>query len=115
MTSPADELRAAAEKLREHAHYATDGPWVATPDILIGGWAVAQAPLKNPEGPYLADFVRDWDARYIALMDPGVGHALADWLDHHAHILTAATQYDPDSNLARPALKVARALNGDAR
>lgn len=84
----AEELRAAAEKLRAAATLASNGPWIATPDIHIGGWAVAQAPLKSDEGPYLADFVRDCDARYIAAMHPGVGNALANWLDFEADLIT---------------------------
>ncbi|MFE5895855.1 hypothetical protein ACFQ67_00240 [Streptomyces sp. NPDC056488] len=115
MPTPADELRAAAQKLRAAASN-------ATPDICPEWTAnairhVARKGYIECSHDEHQDCPPDWDAYhdapYIALMDPDVGHALADWLDHHASILTAATQYDPDSNLARYALAVARALNGD--
>ncbi|MFD3568483.1 hypothetical protein [Streptomyces sp. NPDC058667] len=128
MTTPADELRTAAKTLREHAQDATPGPWRQHDTHLdLGGHTATVLSGKGNETELRAWLPtmshEPWDetrnawanASYMALMDPRVGHALADWLDHHANILTAATQYDPDSNLARPALKVARALNGDAR
>ncbi|MFD3333558.1 hypothetical protein ACFWV1_13060 [Streptomyces sp. NPDC058700] len=114
MTTPADELKAAADKLRKHATAAETkrpGRWYpgAAGSVICPrkGGVDYVTPHTIPDGAEVA--------RYIAVMGPDVGHALADWLDHHANILTAATQYDPDSNLARPALAVARALNGDAR
>lgn len=115
MTTPADELRAAAEKLRAAADAATPGPWTATPDLMVGGWAVAQAPLPDPEGPYFADFCREEDATYIALMHPGVGQALAQWLCATACHLDANTHPSWQETVAGLPLAVARAINGDAR
>jgi hypothetical protein len=112
---PAEELAAAADKLRGAARLANNGPWIATPDVLIGGWAIAQAPMPSDEGPYLADFVRDCDARYIAAMHPGVGAALADWLERAAgHVSAQYTCCDNGEHMcwqiASPALAVARAI-----
>ncbi|MEW5658305.1 hypothetical protein ABGT92_23665 [Streptomyces cinereoruber] len=107
MTSVSDQLRTAAKVLRAHADAAeadvdTNPYWRSAlterPDWYANG---VRNGLGGPSG------------ELAALMGPDTGRALADWLDHHASILTAATQYDPDSNLARYALAVARALNGD--
>ncbi|WP_228981434.1 hypothetical protein [Streptomyces sp. DH12] len=111
-TTPAETLRAAVEKLRALTTHATSGPWLATPDILVGGWAVAQAPLARPDGPYLADFVREEDARYIATMHPGVGAALADWLEATAEHLAVSTHPDWQDTVAALPLAVARQILG---
>lgn len=111
----AEELHAAAEKLRAAATLASDGPWLATPDVLIGGWAVAQSPMESDEGPYLADFVRDCDARYIAAMHPGVGTALADWLDAEAATWAGDEVHNrcsPQLCTLEAAVAVARAILG---
>jgi hypothetical protein len=113
MTTPADEIRAAAAKLRELAADATDGPWAAhdpnkrwgddRDHQLIGG------------GKALATFDNDYNGplntAYAATMHPGVGKALADWLDHTAAHLTASTHPDWQDVVAPDALNVARAIN----
>jgi hypothetical protein len=98
----ADLLRQAATVLRERADAATPGPWTALP----GAGNVWRFPDEGSpsliargghEGPSPAD------AAYIATMHPGVGHALADWLDNEASIM--------GDHLA--ALVVARAVLGE--
>lgn len=93
MTSPVDELRAAATKLRTLAEAATPGPWqhtgsgpgheykgcgtvYTTSDDLFGGEIAAPAGDCYPRGGYSPD----GDMAYIATMHPGVAVALADWL-----------------------------------
>jgi putative intracellular protease/amidase len=116
--SPAAELRAAAQLLRERAAATTAGDWRAMPDVLIGGWAVAASPTSD-EGPYFGTFIGEGDARWIALMHPGVGEPLADWLERQAATWsTSVPVHDtctPATCTATAALAVARALLGTAR
>ncbi|MFK5691322.1 hypothetical protein ACI3EY_16815 [Ornithinimicrobium sp. LYQ92] len=67
--SSARRLRDAAKVLRKGAEKATCGPW-----RVVG--ALVGSPIGDVT--YYAD---DSDAVYIATMHPGVGLALADWLD----------------------------------
>jgi len=99
MTQPsfADELRAAATALRtaaDAAQAASPLPWTAGDD----------------EGPPIP---------YIALMHPGVGHALADLLDRQGRIarevqdhLGAEFQDGALDQNVHDALAVARDING---
>lgn len=122
-TDPAAQLRAAANLLREsalNARRVLPEPWTISRGPTDGGgviyaengWIVADRSCDEPD-----DSV---DLPYIALMHPGVGEALADWLD------TAAAAYDngdcshchcphcrdTDCACIAPALAVARALLG---
>ena len=107
--TPADELRAAAEKLRALADAATPGPWEQT-GIGDYGWTVT-TPGTHVAETDDSDRGRA-DADWIAAMHPGVGLALADWLD------LAATEYDPAADVQETdrshdaALAVARAVLG---
>jgi hypothetical protein len=96
MTTPADELRAAAEMLRrdsEAARCASPPPWTVTDEHVVrcaDGMIVADR--SGTDHP-----AERADLPYIAAMHPGVGAALADWLEaigHHAravaHQITAA-------------------------
>ncbi|MFJ6615432.1 hypothetical protein ACIQPT_34730 [Streptomyces sp. NPDC091289] len=80
---PADQLRAAAEKLREEAtraHRASPSPWAVTDEHVVrcaDGMIVADR--SGTDHP-----AERADLPYIALMHPGVGLALADWLDRAA-------------------------------
>ncbi|MFJ6319681.1 hypothetical protein ACIQJW_26725 [Streptomyces californicus] len=84
---PADLLRAAAEKLRKEAaraHRASPAPWAVTDERVVrcaDGMTVAD----RSETDHPAE---RGDLLYIALMHPGVGLALAAWLDR------AAVEYD---------------------
>lgn len=111
----AAELRQAANTLRGWAEKATSGPWEAR----LGGdhaWvALYDDEEKIPEGESLPSFEQggsatSYDAAYIATMHPGVGLALAAWLDDEARAVAAY-----HANKANPfALDLARLINGSA-
>ncbi|WP_167828867.1 hypothetical protein [Streptomyces sp. MZ04] len=111
MTSPANELRTAAEKLRALAAAASTA--TATP-IDKGGtptdrWHFTERErgsgylyAANPDGPGTRlihgsggrrDYphMRTRHGAYTAVMDPTVGLALADWLDAEARGYEAAS------------------------
>ncbi|MFE9777800.1 hypothetical protein ACFYPA_06535 [Streptomyces sp. NPDC005775] len=93
--SPAEEIRAAVEKLRKHVKHATDGPWVtssvwspratctsavyshAHPAGSVDSEVVASGRIKSGYG----GIRQPWNAEYIALMQPAVAAWLADLLD----------------------------------
>ncbi|WP_329390140.1 hypothetical protein [Streptomyces sp. NBC_01716] len=107
-TSPADELRTAAALLRARATTATPSPWTQT-GIGDFGWYI--------DGPGIETADSDQgraDADYIALMHPGVGAALADWLDRMADANEAANDWTFGliATLNLEALAVARQING---
>jgi hypothetical protein len=119
----ADELRAAATKLRELATAATPGPW-RDHDTHLGQYGHTATVLS---GKGNSTDLRAWlpsmsqeswdqtrnvwaDAGYIATMHPGVGAALADWLDSWTGIDLYEAGSLPED--ARHALAVARAING---
>jgi hypothetical protein len=103
--SPSEILTAAAKLLRERATAATPGPWswnrwhsntcpadcndpacflllVGSPHAMVGS-----ADVDRPEVFAVERSVQERgedDAAWIALMHPGVGLALADWLDDAA-------------------------------
>ena len=114
-TTPAQELTAAAGKLRTLATDATPGPWAAShpeerwevyrDSQIVGGGK----PLAAVNSEYNGAFNADW----IAAMHPGVGAALAQLLDRWAWLGRA----DPDllNRVGGPeALAVARLINGTA-
>jgi hypothetical protein len=94
---PAEELRTAADKIRKLAGQATEGPWETTwrgqeyqLDGYRGGtlhsvseWTYAVATWEPQASEQRAE-CDTADADYIAAMHPGVGNALADWLEHEA-------------------------------
>jgi hypothetical protein len=121
-TTPADELRGAAEKLRSLATDATPGPW-RQHDTHLGQYGYAATVLSG-EGndtdlrawlPSMSqepwDETRNvWpDAQYIAAMHPGVGAALAELLETAAEYVADDSPTHP-THLVR-ALAVARAIN----
>ncbi|MFE2407053.1 hypothetical protein ACFXDE_01780 [Kitasatospora sp. NPDC059408] len=109
---PADLLAAAAEVLREHVGYlelhGIRGPWTVHsgpsgyPQAIsnVGVPLLIANTFTDPKAPPVA-------ATYIALMHPGVGLALADWLDVAAVTWTNLTNANQDAALA-----VARAVLG---
>ncbi len=110
--SPADTLRAAAERLRQLVTDLDDcrGPWYVVnrdqrpyPQTIsnIGVPYVVASTTTDPSyPPTIAD--------YIATMHPGVGTALADWLTAEmAHL-----EQDNFPALHAHALAVARAILG---
>jgi hypothetical protein len=112
---PAALLRAAAQHLRSLSQAATPGPW-RQHDTHLGQYGHTATVLSGERNttelrawlPTMSqeswDETRNvWaDAAYIATMHPGVGKALADWLDAAAedaemigpdpHALTTARQ-----------------------
>lgn len=106
MTTPADQLRTAAEKLRHLAGIASPGPWRTT-GAGDHGWTVSMPSsglaIETEDSEQGAV-----DADYIAAMHPGVGTALADWLDSAA---VDAEQIGADHR----ALAVARLINTGSR
>jgi hypothetical protein len=126
MTTPADELRAAAETLRSLAEAATPGPW-RQHDTHLGQYGHTATVLSGERN---ATELRAWlptmsqeswdetrnvwaDAAYIATVHPDVGLTLADWLeaasqdwdgDHFANCT-------PKTCVRTAALAVARAIN----
>lgn len=87
----ADRLREAAKVLRERAEAATPGPWEiqqGTPTMGGGTWT-----LRTAGQPGIRLGVHEYqhgpgNADYIATVHPGVGLALADWLDYEASIVS---------------------------
>lgn len=115
MPSPAAKLREAASLLRDTATAAIheDRTTWSTGSTLGSKSPVV---VDHPETPsvLIETYAARLEAvnRYLALLGPATGIALADWLDAHAEILSSAAQYDPDSSLARHALAVARQILG---
>ena len=130
--TPAGELRTAAEKIRKLADDATPGPWLrplntrykATvsaplPDGERGSWLDGVEPTTGERERCTVAMVPTWsngrhsrqrggrDLEYIAALHPGVGTALADWLDSAAE---DAEQIGPSPH----ALAVARAVLGSS-
>lgn len=127
----AEELRKAAETLRERAKAATPGPWgftdseaaaslVNIPDdgmvvLYQGDTPVALCAdefYENDPGEP-APFN---DAQWIATMHPGVGLAIAEWLDLMAwqHETFGQNMSDFLLNHSTHAVAVARLINGGA-
>lgn len=85
MTTPADELRAAAARLRTLAAAATSGPWAAEKSNAYG-----HRVGNSDEADWIAwtgehgETRSEADAQFIAAMHPGVGEELAKWLEHEA-------------------------------
>lgn len=116
----ADELRQAAETLRERAGNAQQGQWVAGYRNDWKGRANVLITLdgETVEGHVTAP-IEIRDADYIATTQPGVGLALAQWLDNVAAWEDEGVGILPQTNLAdawaetlRRAADVARLING---
>ncbi|MFJ7297627.1 hypothetical protein [Streptomyces collinus] len=102
---PADELRTAAKALRKLIGQADDGPWETTwrnqqyhldgyrdGDLHpISEWTYAIATWEPKVHEERAE-CDTANADYIAAMHPGIGAALADWLDSEAE---HGTSIDP--------------------
>lgn len=124
--TPADELRAAAEKLRALAKA------IDAPDLPDQSWHVepcaseerGDCPCIVAQGTcntedsfvqplyYVADAETPECAAYIAAMGPDVGEKLARWLESTATSLAASTHPGWQDCVAPDALAVARAING---
>jgi hypothetical protein len=113
----ADLLREAAEVLRALSNGATDGPWAAGHEcdgVLAERRTVVRADGKRvvtvgQTRPHHHGPEAEVNVAYIATMHPGVGLALADWLDTMAVIWGGGGKYvfgqppsDDDQPLAKP-------------
>jgi len=117
----AAELRKAAETLRELTQNTTPAPWRHTDSEVVDDVFDAGLVVVGPESDPIALVSDDWyedqdgeptpwhDATYIATMHPGVGLALADWLDDEAK----AAGYH-ENRVIPFALTIARLINGGA-
>ncbi|SFD13583.1 hypothetical protein [Streptomyces aidingensis] len=85
-----DLLRAASARLRQLADAATEGPWstrwngqdyelVGAGEVIVS-WLYTVSTTEPHASQQRAE-CDTADADYIAAMHPGVGTALADWLD----------------------------------
>lgn len=129
---PIEEIREAVRVLRERASAATPGPWRTVIDDSESQSTVVRRccnpihPAEDPDHVWqyddcpddlVVDAYREATAMYIALMDPPVALALADWLDAHARDVSAANGRigaceSPANTLT--ALTIARAVLGRA-
>jgi len=110
----AAELRQAATLLRERAEGATTGDgatlsreWVSDLTYMSRRYEV----YARDEGTVIAANLDRWSSDYIATMHPGVGLALADWLEVHARNLDGGLMIESG---ASPAVQLARLINGGA-
>ena len=86
----ADTLRRAAALLRERAEKATRGPWQTATEI--DGWRAGRRTVVRGPGSRVVTVGQtrthhsegEENVAYIATMHPGVGLALADWLQLEA-------------------------------
>lgn len=104
---PAEELRAAASKIRETAAKTSHtGPWESDPDE----WAVVT------ETGIIADSVEDGDGEHIALWHPGVAELVAVVLAEAGAVAEEVATLGADVEVTlREELALARAINGGAR
>ncbi|MFF7795623.1 hypothetical protein [Streptomyces sp. NPDC007991] len=124
--TPTDELCAAAAKLRSLTATTTDAPWVACWNgqeyVLVGPsrphpiaeWTYAVATWEPQASEQRAECDTN-DADYMAAVHPGVGAALADWLEYEADLLRVSGKAGEARGRAERALAVARAINGGAQ
>lgn len=135
--TPAEELTAAAEKLRALATAAStdsSGRPTAHWDVRYQPGVLPGAPPQRDRGCALiatdggndvrllgggsngsrgsTPSIGPDHGRYAAAMDPGVGAALADWLDEVAERLAVTTHPDWQDTVEPHALAVARRILG---
>lgn len=125
MRDPLDDLRAAAKLLRDRAEAAAPGPWHRAadherprgqyPDNAIGYWDGEYARCVSYSGTGQGAEA-DADAVWIVTMHPGVGLALADWLESVAArwVGRAELNYPARHVFQQHALRVARLILGEA-
>lgn len=132
--NPAELLRHAATLIRSLGEHVSPGPWMTSnsrthwlADDVVFGQSVWMANRISQVCNVDYGQNRKPDAAWIALMHPGVGAALAEWLDYaarrHDALVQAAHQVWADDTAGRDkhitdetdqrALTVARALLGE--
>lgn len=80
------ELRHAAERIRWAGSRATEGPWYAMENDIIGGWCLSVQPDRTPAygATTTADIVRETDAFWIERVGPHISVPLAELLEEAA-------------------------------
>jgi hypothetical protein len=81
--TPAERLLAAADLLDKRAGEATEGPWQAG-EFCVWTTADVEDGVIVSDGPNGGGGASEENARYIALVHPEVGKALAEWLRREA-------------------------------
>ncbi|MGW1979204.1 hypothetical protein [Streptomyces sp. NPDC001889] len=108
--TPADTLRAAASRLRALATAVPDGPWHSDPEFdsctYEQGVYTSTAPRERVAEVYGKGDQPKSIARYVAAMHPGLGAALAEWLED-------AADGDDRGEISPYALEVARQILGE--
>lgn len=121
--TPAAVLKGAADEIRQLATEATPGPWHAWagtyPHLVIQGPPGVLSEAKGIVSTNLAVNERA-DSSWIAALHPGVGMALADWLESTAATVEAVTRKHADAaptdaHWLAPALAVAQQILGAQR
>lgn len=113
MTTPADELRTAANRLLALTEAATPGPWATAEGTIPEGHRVGTAD-ETEWVAWTGTITEDRseaDAAFIAAMHPGVASAVAAWLQVEAHQVQCNGR---NARTTHRALAVARAINGPA-
>lgn len=115
--TPEQTLCAAAQKLREHAtnaQHVSPQPWTIGRESYDGAGVLYAASGVIVADRSCDDHDESVDLPYLALMHPGVGSALADWLDTAGRY---AGRRPADHQASTPflagALAVARQILGD--
>lgn len=100
--STSDTLRRAEARLREVAEGATTKSWEPSHWEPSATRPIDCYDVWTDEGDTVAIGMYHADATYIALMDPLVGLALADWLREEAGDLEAFLSLNPEQVDALP-------------
>lgn len=129
MPDPLDDLRAAAKLLRDRAEAATPGPWSHVDhgkdgafngcgQVITWGEGVEGGDIAAPSGDLYprGGYSPMEDMAYIATVHPGVGLALADWLESVVvrWVGRAELNYPARHVFQQHALRVARLILGEA-
>lgn len=116
--NPAELLRHASTLIRSLGEHVSPGPWMTSnsrthwlADDVVFGQSVWMANRISQVCNVHYGQNRKPDAAWIALMHPGVGMALAAWLDSLTGI--EISEHGPMDEEFRHALAVARALLGE--
>lgn len=105
-TTPAAELRSAAEKIRAIVWDASDGPWAHEHE---GGYIV-----HGQQGSVAEAIDRAVDAAHIATWHPLVALAVAVWLKHWTELDASERETRCGMCGDDHALTIARLINGSA-
>lgn len=127
--TPAEELRAAAFRLREVAANAADGPWTASPvwssrshatsavySLAHDAGTTASEVVASGRADKSGGIVNPFNAVWIATVHPGLAEPLAAWLESLAEKPERLGVHRDETGVSvdRNALAVARQINGGA-